>query len=241
MVISHKHQYVFVELPRTGTTAISRELCQLYDGERILRKHATYNDFLKIASPEETRYFVFTCIRNPLDDAVSHYFKLKTNHGDRYTRAIKPGARKRLAERLDLILFKYINKKDAGFADFFKKAYILPYNNWVSMNRDQYNYVMRFENLPEDFARVIQLIGLELKRPLPPRNVTSSRDRNFASYYTEDLIPRARRVFGPFMKEWGYEFPKEWGNGPIPWWNHLEFKVVNQVRKIYWNYLRTYM
>lgn len=241
MIISHKNKYVFVELPRTGTTAVSRELCQLYGGERILRKHATYNDFLKAASPEETKYFAFTCIRNPLDDAVSHYYKLKTNHGERYTKVIKPSARRRLAERLDALMFRYIHRKDADFTDFFKRVYIFPYNNWVSMNRDQYDYVMRFENLSEDFSKAIQLIGLELKRPLPPRNVTSSRSRDFTTYYTEDLIPRAKRVFGPFMKEWGYEFPQEWGNDPIPWWNQMEFQVFTGIRKIYWTYLRTYI
>ena len=75
MIISHQHKYLFVELPRTGTTAVSRELRLMYAGTRILRKHSSYQEFLRKASDEEKKYFVFTCIRNPLDDAVSHYFK----------------------------------------------------------------------------------------------------------------------------------------------------------------------
>lgn len=52
MVISHKYEYLFVELPRTGTTAIHNELLEKYDGQGILSKHANYRDFLKIASEE---------------------------------------------------------------------------------------------------------------------------------------------------------------------------------------------
>ena len=44
MVLSHKQEYLFVELPRTGSTTISKELCTHYAGEKILSKHATYED-----------------------------------------------------------------------------------------------------------------------------------------------------------------------------------------------------
>ena len=53
MVISHRHRYLFVELPRTGSTAIHRELIELYDGTAILQKHATYEDFLRGATEIE--------------------------------------------------------------------------------------------------------------------------------------------------------------------------------------------
>ncbi len=32
MIIRHRYKYVFVELPHTGSTAISEELRELYDG-----------------------------------------------------------------------------------------------------------------------------------------------------------------------------------------------------------------
>ena len=31
MIISHQYKYVFVALPRTGTTAIEKEFKELYD------------------------------------------------------------------------------------------------------------------------------------------------------------------------------------------------------------------
>jgi hypothetical protein len=65
MIISHRHRYVFVEVPRTGSTAVSAELRENYDGHEILRKHASYRDFLRVASEEERGYFTFSAVRNP--------------------------------------------------------------------------------------------------------------------------------------------------------------------------------
>ena len=238
MVISHTHKYLFVELPRTGSTAISRELCQHYHGERIMRKHSTYFDFLRVASEEEKEYFVFSCIRNPLDDVVSRYVKIATDHRNRFTDPETLKKRTNLAERVENRLYNYVHGNDADFEDFFLKFYILPYNNWASISRHHYDFVIRFESLPEDFEKVLRLLDIEPVRQLPPRNVTSAREDSFVSYYSPRTIPRARRVFGPFMKLWDYQFPEGWGEVEVPWWNELEFRLVTLVRSIYWRYLR---
>jgi hypothetical protein len=238
MIISHTYKYLFVELPRTGTTAISRELCQNYDGIRILRKHSTYHDFLKVATPDEKEYFVFSCIRNPLDDAVSRYFKLKNDHGSRYTDPVKLKKRKSIGERVETFIFNSMQRTNADFQSFFMKYYIFPYNNWASMGRAHYDYVIHFEHIQDDFCTALELIGIEPVRPLPIRNATSARKRQFTDYYTPAAIRRAKRVFGPFMKQWGYDFPVEWGNGPIPWWDQLEFDFFNLFRLFFWKYLR---
>ena len=86
MIISHKHKYVFVELPQTASSAIAKELKANYDGHEILFKHALYStDFLKQAKPEEKAYKVISGMRNPMDICVSNYFKFKTDHENRYS------------------------------------------------------------------------------------------------------------------------------------------------------------
>jgi hypothetical protein len=239
MIISHTHRYLFVELPRTGSTAISRELVQQYDGVRVLWKHATYLDFLKVAKPEEKEYFVFSGIRNPLDDAVSRYFKLKTDHRNQYTDPAKLEKHKRIYDRVERFIYHDLEKSDADFEKFFLKYYVLPYNSWASMGKKHYDYVIRFEHIQEDFNTALRLIGIEPEQPLPARNSTSNRKRNFASYYSPKAIRRARWVFGPFMKQWGYEFPTEWGEYSIPWAQKMEYEFLNLFRGIYWRYLRS--
>jgi len=74
--------------------------------------------------------------------------------------------------------------------------------------------------LREDLARASAL-GLDdleaeaLARPLPVVNKTGEKREAFWSYYTPEVQDYARRIFGPFMKEWGYEFPPEWGGRPF--------------------------
>lgn len=239
MIISHTHKYLFVELPRTASTAISHELREIYDGQPILRKHATYYDFLKIASPAEKEYFVFAGIRNPLDDAVSLYFKYRGDHKQKFTAlAEKRRKRRRLAEHVAAIKFRFIKESEADFPTYFKRFYKIPYNTWSDLSHKQFDFVIRFENLQADFARALELIGVEQKRPLPQVNPTGGRARDFVSYYTPEIIPRAKRVFGPYMRQWGYTFPAEWGDDAPPWWTQAEYAFYNVFRNVYWRYVR---
>jgi hypothetical protein len=239
MIISHKYKYLFVELPRTASTAISHELCELYDGVPVLRKHATYYDFLKNANPEEQQYFVFSCIRNPLDDAVSYYFKLRTNHKDKFTNPKKLKRRKGLVNYIDRRLFSFIRSTNADFSTFFTRVYRVPYNNWASMSHRDFDFIIRFENLQEDFARALALIGIEQVRPIPTINKTAGKGRDFVSCYSPRVIRRAKWVFGPYMRQWGYDLPAEWGHAKVSWLNQAEFDVINVFRTFYWKYLRS--
>jgi hypothetical protein len=238
MVISHTYKYLFVELPLTGSTAIHRELLTHYDGEPLLRKHATYSDFLKIASSEEKKYFVFSGIRNPLDYTVSLYFKYKTDHKLKFTNPRKIKKRKGIVSYIDTIKYHFIKEQEADFPSYFKRFYRIPYNNWSYMSHKQFNFIIHFENLQEDFNRALGMMGIETIRPLPVVNKTNQRDKNYLIYYTPEIIPRAKRVFGPYMKQWGYDFPREWGESAVPWWNQMEFEFYNTFRNVYWKYLR---
>ena len=245
MIISHKHKYLFVELPMTGSTAISQELREKYDGISILQKHSTYYDFCRSASEEEKKFFIFAGIRHPLDQVVSHYFKFKTGHngqftGDYHTAKLKKSLRFRLAYTYShLRRYQFIQENDADFGTFFLKFYKLPYNSWSSMDHDRFDYVVRFEELADDFAAVVARMGLDLERPLPQQNKTADKETNFFSYYNSaEVQKRAMRVFGPYMKQWGYEFPDSWGSAAISWRTQTEFAVANLFRNTYWKHLR---
>lgn len=78
MIISHKNGCVFIEFPDSASSAIHEELREYYDGVPIfhatLGRHGYYHEFLRSATAEEKNYFVFSCMRNPLDVAVSVHF-----------------------------------------------------------------------------------------------------------------------------------------------------------------------
>jgi hypothetical protein len=236
VIISHTHKYLFIELPRTGSTAVANELCESYDGRRILKKHATYRQFLKKATEEEKGYFVFSGIRNPLDKIVSLFFKYKTNQRGYDSPELYKNSNVFIAW-LTKSQFSYVQRNDADFADFFTRFYHLPYDDWSSLDHTHLDFIIHFERLEEDFAEALKRIGIESVRPLPVHNKTAQRDRDFWTYYTPGIRDRAVWVFGPYLKRWGYSFPAEW-NKEVSLASEIAYRGTNAVRHVYWRYLR---
>ncbi len=242
MVVSHKYKYVFVQLPQTACTTVQNELLENYAGEKILFKHAFYSDFLKQASEEEKKYFVFSNIRHPLDVVVSKYFKFKTDHAGAYSQ----GRIKKFGKLHKYVLrywegksYQFIHENDAEFGDFFRRFYSWPYSSWAILDHKRFDYLIRYENLQDDFAEMLRRLNIDQVRPLPSRNVTGQKTRDFWSYYnTPELQARAVRLFSEYMEEWGYAFPEEWSKYPKAPASKLRYQSVNALRKLYWNYLR---
>lgn len=242
MIISHKHKLLFIELPLTGSTAISRELRENYGGENILFKHATYEDFLRTASPQERQYFVFSGIRNPLDKAVSYYFKYRTDHGGQFSERRRHKFKKVfsfLAEQFSRDpRYRFVSEEGATFPEFFKRFYRYPYSDWSVVSHKKFDGIIRFENLQDDFRRSLERAGTSMIRPLPIRNKTAGKDDDFLSYYTPEIIPRAKDVFGPYMKYWEYEFPETWGQNSPSLAAKIKYHAFTYPKIVYWKYLR---
>lgn len=243
MIISHKYKYVFIELPLTASSAIARELIENYDGESILFKHGTYPKFLKQASKEESEYFVFSGIRNPMDRAVSHYFKYKTDHNNKFSNPKKRKKGRHLVsflinKRQHLMKYRFINDTESGFQEFFLKFYKLPFSDWSINDHKKMDFVIRYENLQSDFNDLLKKLNVEKVRDLPQHNQTSSKSKHFVDYYeSKEVKERAVNVFYWFMKHWEYEFPSDWEiKKHIP--SKVPYKVYNSIKKIYWKYFR---
>lgn len=68
MIISDKHRYVYIGIPRTGSKSMNHWLCEHFDG-RNLGGHHDYD------VPEDVSdYLIFTVVRNPYDREVSSHF-----------------------------------------------------------------------------------------------------------------------------------------------------------------------
>jgi hypothetical protein len=239
VIISHKHRYLFVEFPHTASVAIRRELVDHYDGEPILAKHSTYRDFLATASEDERSYFVFSCIRNPLDVAVTKYFKLKTNHSYKSASAARKGG---IGHVLHGRVGRFVRDEGADFDAFFLKVFRIQYNSWASLDHRRFDYVIRFEDLDRGFAEVLGRLGIEQVGPLPRTNSTGERKKEFLAYYDSPrVIERAKRVFAVYMDEWGYRFPAEWGDVRITRRQRLRFRLWNALLRPYWLYLKPWI
>ena len=205
MIISHAHKYVFIETPRTASSAISAELRENYAGVKILHKHANYPDIPKSIRRELGDYVVFAGVRNPLDDAASLFQKLLTNHKGAYsdpTQWVENGGwvNSRLRR-----LFRLVHSPRATFLGFLKHAFPQTYCSRICINKRHCDAFIRFENLQADFTSVLNFIGLPQKREIPQRNVTAGK-KTYSEYFDESAETRLQiaKTFGPFMIEWGY-------------------------------------
>ncbi|WP_342075677.1 sulfotransferase family 2 domain-containing protein [Yoonia sp. SS1-5] len=230
MIVSDTHKFVFVQIPHTGSTGLGRLLVEQYGGREILRKHS-YLDELKTAFPDIYRdYYIIGGVRNPLDDRVSSYFKLKSDHMGLYSGQLKdkkaiPGG-KRTRKMHQLIL-----EKDLSFSDYFVQFVPLVYWNPISIQQQRYNQIYRFESLDADMLAFSKAIGVD-PIILPKSNKTAGRDTDFTQYYDTRAQEHARKIFTPFMDAFGYDFPDDWASGQTPGW--VATNTAFAIRRAQW-------
>jgi hypothetical protein len=231
MVVSPEHRYVFIEIPLTGSWAIRNELCQHYGGKPILHKHATYSEFNRWAGGKGREYFVFGTVRHPLDELVSRYLKIKNDHKGVFTNA--EALRAKRVEDADLRQFAFIRETDASFADYFGRYRRRTFGSFLDLSSEFMTFVMRFERLQQDFAAVLETLGMEQVRQVPVANATIGKNGDWTCYYTPEVIDQAKRTCAPFMSRWGYEFPPEWGTYEPSRRENLGYGLSVWLRKIY--------
>lgn len=236
MIISHKHKYLFIAVPRTGSTAIREELCEMYEGESILAYHSNYSDFARQCSEEERSYFVFCGVRNPLDNAASLYVKFLNDQNKAYSeerwRLEKAGdvSKRRVA------LYKYLKNVDSSFDAFLCKFYDFrnfPYTSNSDINARFCNDIIRFESMENDFEKILNQLGITKKRPLPRRNPTGSKEYFLKYYENKQTRKMAVRIFGPAMEEWGYSFPDVWNAGKCGMIAQTRYSAMKKFRYLY--------
>lgn len=225
MIISHRHRFVFVEIPHTASHSIAQELIANYGGEPILRKHANVTQFLAQASRPERHYFKFATVRNPLDSAATDFAKLKSNHKGQFTNPSMLLENGGHITKDHLKEFRFIEENDADFASFFRVFRAKLYNNWFLVGDRHFDYVIRFERLQEGFTEVLSRLGIDQVSPIPHVNRTKGKERSWEEYYTSDIVDLAVACFGPFMEKWGYPIPSDWGAADIPFLSRLQFTI----------------
>ena len=212
MIISHKFKYVFIQNARTASTSMGKELRLNYAGEKILKKHSLYSEFLKKASEEEKQYFVFTGQRNPLDQLVTLYFRYKYRPIENIKKNTTKQTLQDLRARTRIKKSRYIREHDLSFVQFFQKyrSFRLDRSH-LKLEKEHMNFIYRYENLQQDFSAILNAIGIEQIRPLPQHSKkTTGKDKDFYQYYTPEIQRRVQILFGRSFKSMGYAFPSHW-------------------------------
>jgi hypothetical protein len=200
MVIVDAFQCIFFQTMKTASTAIAVELCEQYGGRHHLHKHASWEEFAASDLFDGRRdYFSFAGVRNPLDVAVSRYELRKKGDGSEHAKN---------REQTD-----YIRENQATFAEFFHEFVVnrgteaydigcVP-SNWSAPSFSRINHIYLYEDVVEEFASILERVGITPKRPLPVRNATAEKS-GFLRYYDEPLLKAAIAAYRPYLERWGY-------------------------------------
>ncbi len=203
-MISFQKRFLFVHIPKTAGNSIQSILRDYSEDELValrdeqdgierfglrnpkytIRKHSTLADYK--AALGEVQFgdlYKFTCVRNPWDRMVSYYF----------TPTQSP-------EAWDRKKFRRIISKAVSVADYLRldKVEEDPFGN--------VDYVMRFENLADDFSTVCGTLGIS-PATLPQYN-RSSRE-HYSKYYDDELRELVRTRFAAEIERFGYIFERQ--------------------------------
>jgi hypothetical protein len=210
LLISNRHKFIFVHVPKNAGTAITRALEPYADnhprqGLRRLLSHLPVPESeetvafrmhvsarwarLKLPGEVYDGYRKFCVVRNPYDRAVSlyHYLSQRTDH--------------HLYERVSRMSFK-------GYLDYLAKRrrskdptqlfYVAD-----AQGKPIVDDILRFENLNDDFANLCGGLGMPDRVELPMNN-TSDHDP-YWEYYADDYSRNlVKDLFAGDFETFGY-------------------------------------
>lgn len=205
MLISERHNFLFVHVQKTAGTSLSdilkphalhptdgrlnklaSDLGLVRDWRKFhFRKHANLRKAQSvIPAPVYDGLFKFAFVRNPWERLVSWYqYVQKTpSHED-----CLPGE---------------------AFADFARRFLRKPRRAQWWMIEDRggsmgLDYVGRFENLNDDIAHLCQRIGIA-PQALPHRNKMASKD--YRTFYDDGLAQAVQNTWAQEIEAFGYRF-----------------------------------
>jgi Sulfotransferase family len=200
-MISFQKRFLFVHIPKTAGNSIQSALRDYSEDELValrreqdgverfglrnpkykVKKHSTLAEYrTALGDAEFGRLYKFTCVRNPWDRMVSYYFTPTQK-----------------AEVWDRKKFRKIISSALSVADYLRldKVEEDPFGN--------IDYIMRFENLADDFR--IVCAALNISPTILPQYNRSNRD-HYSKYYDDELRELVRVRFAAEIERFGYVF-----------------------------------
>ncbi len=219
MILSLEHNFIFVHVPKTAGSAMTKHLEPLglpqtrpfwrslsrklptveKPGKAYLRQHDTALKIMTKLSPEVFHKFHrFAVVRNPYDHAVSHYEFMKTYRHKKYARAIAG---------LDFEGYLHYRMQPAGL---FEKTFVrLPNQSYYLTDPSGemlVNRVMKFETLDTDWADLtafLKLPSMSLARI--NQSQSKPKNRSYQSYYNDTTKALVDQIYDADFARFGYD------------------------------------
>ena len=195
MIVSHKHKFVFVKIPKTAGESFVSVLEQyaamdLWNTD--LGNHERYSDII-LENRDFEKYFSFAFVRNPYELKVSRYF---------YVKEVE-----KVCSCTSFVEWVTLGSPVKMLDETQSKEDWFPWSQLrFLMNKERelaVDFIGRFENLQEDFNTICDKIGIP-RQQLPHKN--KSKHKHYTEYYDDETREIVAEKYAKDIDHFGYEF-----------------------------------
>lgn len=195
-VISHRYQFIYFGIPKTGTRALREFFGQSDFAAEIFEHRKGYEDAVK----QYPDYYKFTFVRNPFARVLSCY-ESKV--------APRKGA---LHKRARILSFYRELRSGMEFKDFVlwlgggEGCDEIADRHWLSQHyfTDQCDFVGRYENLQGDLKMIGEKLGFSVSNVPVAGWISGASD--YQDRYDAEMINVMRSRYARDLEQFGYEF-----------------------------------
>ncbi len=217
MLLSHKHNFLFVHIAKTGGTSVRAALNKLrwrdpmyylmlpchrlsgLTGHKLGTKFPRHSHIVAAKEMLPTEFydnlFKFSFVRNPWDLQVSSFHHIKRE---------RPQFMNEIEDFNEFMRWKF--NPERPYQYHIDTSLSLQTDYLIDLQgKDQMNFVGYFENLQEDFDRVCEKIDIT-PIALPFKRKSKNRKEDYRSYYADDVIELTAKHFKKDLDRLGYVF-----------------------------------
>lgn len=236
MILSHEHKFIYIKTYKTGSTSVEAALSAVCGPDDVITEaseqlrdvRAKPAQNYRIEHPAKpTRPLWKTLLGRPerhYHPSVGYYehmpaWRVRTYVGeDVWKRYYKFSFERNPWDR-QVSWYHYKTKSKTGAAkptfDAFnadkRRAYVENWDLYATDGQIILDFVGRYENLDDDFAKVLATLGLTGRVHLPRANVSKGRtaaDRagGYRDYYSDASRELIAAWYQPEIRHFGYEF-----------------------------------
>ena len=188
MIISHKHEFIFFHIPKTGGSSLTTHLRKHGEIERRYHPHSFSFDLNR-------EFFRFGFFRNPWDRFVSKYFYFKAYGKQKKGNDFHSGE---IVNRYNS--FREFTLNLSNVYEEFRSPHWNLQVNWI---KDRIDFIGRFENFQQDVNIVCDKIGI------PHQNLPHKKKSNhihYTEYYDDETRSIVAEKYAKDIEYFGYKF-----------------------------------
>ena len=231
MIVSHEHKFIYIKTYKTGSTSVETALSAVTGPDDVLTEASEQLRGHRAKPAQNYRLDHPAVPKRPLlkrllgrperhyHPSVGFYehmpaWRVKTYVGDDiWSRYYKFSFERNPWDRqVSWYHYKTKSKTDAARPDFTtfntqrKHAFVENWQLYTINDEIALDFVGRYETLDDDFARVLQEIGLAGQVSLPVTNVSRSRDGTYRDFYSTNERDMIGDWYAPEIAHFGYTF-----------------------------------